>query len=292
MNQPKLSWIARLFNGAELARVVEAAKQHESDRAESKAMLDDLKARLAGVEAELKVRTDIMNVTSIVSEADKKGDIVSINDKFAEVSKYSRDELIGKPHNTTRHPDMPKEPFKQLWSTIGRGDVFRGIIKNRAKDGTPYYVDAVVAPILGENGKPMKYLGVRYDITAAEIERQNARGILGAIDASYAYIEFDLSGNVLKANANFLQLLGQHQTVIKPLGRMFRSLRGMSGSSILGNGEVALIFDVSSLSQLAAEPPGSTSRVPRSKTEPASHAYNAHNAPTGRTATSEQGLTT
>jgi methyl-accepting chemotaxis protein len=74
------------------------------------------------------------------------------------VSKYSKDELLGKPHNTTRHPDMPKETFKQLWSTIGRGEMFRGVIKNRAKDGTPYYVDAVIAPILGENGKPMKYL--------------------------------------------------------------------------------------------------------------------------------------
>jgi methyl-accepting chemotaxis protein len=155
-----------------------------------------------------KVRTDIMNVTSIVSESDKKGDILSINDKFMEVSKYSQGELVGHPHSTTRHPDMPKETFKQLWATIGRGEMFRGVIKNRAKDGTPYYVDAVIAPFMGDNGKPMKYLGVRYDITVAETERQNARGILGAIDASYAYIEFDLSGHVLKANANFLQVMG------------------------------------------------------------------------------------
>jgi len=164
--------------------------------------------RIASLEAELKVRTDIMNLTSIVSESDKKGDILSINEKFIEVSKYPRDELIGHPHSTTRHPDMPKETFKQLWATIGRGEMFRGIIKNRAKDGVPYYVDAVIAPILGDNGKPMKYLGVRYDITAAETERQNARGILSAIDASYGMVEFDLSGQVLQANANFLQIMG------------------------------------------------------------------------------------
>ncbi|HRE21567.1 MAG TPA: methyl-accepting chemotaxis protein, partial [Rhabdaerophilum sp.] len=158
--------------------------------------------------AELRVRSDIMNETSIVSYADLKGDIVAINEKFIEVSKYSRDELIGKPHNTTRHPDMPKEVFKEMWGTIGRGKMFRGIIKNRAKDGTPYYVDAVVAPFLGENGKPKKYLGVRYDITEMEIERQNMRGVLGAIDASYAFIEFDLNGNILNANENFLKTLG------------------------------------------------------------------------------------
>jgi len=246
MTQPTPSWLARLLCATELARAHDDAQQQAGARAEAdrardqaeraaaeadlaraatEATLADLKSRLVAVESELQVRTDIMNVTSIVSEADKKGDILSVNDKFIEVSKYSRDELIGRPHNTTRHPDMPKETFKALWSTIGRGDVFRGVIKNRAKDGTPYYVDAVVAPILGDNGKPMKYLGVRYDITAAEIERQNARGILGAIDASYAYIEFDLGGNVQTANANFLQLLGyqlsevvgrHHRTFVEP----------------------------------------------------------------------------
>jgi methyl-accepting chemotaxis protein len=184
MKTQQYSLSDRLFNGAEINR------------------------RLAELEAELKVRTDIMNMTSIVSESDKKGDILSINDKFMEVSKYSKSELVGHPHSTTRHPDMPKETFKQLWATIGRGEMFRGIIKNRAKDGVPYYVDAVIAPIMGDNGKPMKYLGVRYDITEAETDRQNARGVLAAIDATYGRIEFDLKGHVLNVNDTFLQIMG------------------------------------------------------------------------------------
>lgn len=182
------------------------------------AFASDATAQHHEVEAlkqELKVRTDIMNITSIVSEADKKGDILNCNDKFVEVSKYPRNELIGFGHNTTRHPDMPKSVFKEMWNTIGHGNIFRGVVKNRAKDGTPYYVDAVIAPILGENGKPMKYLGVRYDITEAEIERQNARGILGAVDQSFGYIEFDLGGHVTMANTNFLQLLGYREEEIK-----------------------------------------------------------------------------
>jgi methyl-accepting chemotaxis protein len=166
------------------------------------------KAALASQINELSVRVDIMNMTSIVSESDLKGDILTVNDKFIEISKYSKEELIGQPHNTTRHPDMPKEVFKELWSTIGRGKPFRGIIKNRAKDGTPYYVDAVIAPVMGPNGKPQKYIGVRYDITAAEIERQNAKGVLAGIDTSFAYIEFDTKGSVISANANFLKTLG------------------------------------------------------------------------------------
>ncbi len=202
------SWLARLFNGAEIQRLNAHAQEQERLHTESNKALSELKGRLAELESEVKVRTDIMNMTSIVSVADKKGDIVSVNDKFTEVSKYSRTELIGQPHSTTRHPDMPKETFKQLWSTIGRGEMFRGIIKNRAKDGTPYYVDAVIAPILGDNGKPVQYLGVRYDITAAELERQNARGVLGAIDANYAFIEFNLDGTIIHANENFLKTLG------------------------------------------------------------------------------------
>jgi methyl-accepting chemotaxis protein len=170
---------------------------------------------------ELKVRTDIMNLTSIVSESDLKGNILNINEKFLEVSKYSREELIGQPHNTTRHPDMPKEVFKEMWGTIGRGKIFRGIVKNRAKDGTPYYVDAVIAPILGENGKPKKYLGVRYDITESELERQNMKGVLNAIDSAYAYIEFDTTGNVNVANRNFLEAMGYTANELK--GRHHRS---------------------------------------------------------------------
>lgn len=219
MSPVQVSWIARLLAGEELrqaqealnqaeARAQQAAEREAATRADLQGTLAQLQGRLEEAEAELRVRTEIMDVTSIVSQADKKGDILDVNEKFIEVSKYSRSELIGAPHSTTRHPDMPKEVFKQLWQTIGRGEIFRGVIKNRAKDGTPYYVDAVIAPILGENGKPKKYLGVRYDITASEIERQNARGVLGAIDQNFAYIEFDLGGHILTANGNFLQAMG------------------------------------------------------------------------------------
>jgi methyl-accepting chemotaxis protein len=228
-SEARISWLSRVVDGATfdrlsrelderdkelvahkaaLAEQKEALARQEAALNEQRSAMATLETRLAETSAELKVRSDIMDLTSIVSEADKKGDILSINEKFLQVSKYPRHELIGHGHNTTRHPDMPKEVFKQMWSTIGRGEMFRGIIKNRAKDGTPYYVDAVIAPIMGDNGKPKKYLGVRYDITEAELERHNAKGILAAINTSYAFIEFDLGGHVLSANQNFLGLMG------------------------------------------------------------------------------------
>jgi methyl-accepting chemotaxis protein len=164
---------------------------------------------------EMQARMDIMNTTSIVSESDLKGDILFANEKYQEISKYSEKELIGSPHSITRHPDMPKEVFKQMWATIGQGKIFRGVIKNRAKDGTPYYVDAVIKPIMGANGKPRKYLGMRYDITQYELARQNMKGIVDAIDASYATVEFDLKSNVLAANPVFLRTMGYSLDEIK-----------------------------------------------------------------------------
>jgi methyl-accepting chemotaxis protein len=208
LDKNKPTWLVKILAGHELQRQEAKLLEHERARQEVEAALAATKSKLAEVEQELKVRTDIMNVTSIVSESDKKGDILNVNEKFIEVSKYSREELIGQPHNTTRHPDMPKDTFKKLWQTIGRGEMFRGVIKNRAKDGTPYYVDAVIAPIMGENGKPMKYMGVRYDITEAEMERQNAKGVLAAINAVSAFVEFDLTGQIISANDVFLGLMG------------------------------------------------------------------------------------
>ena len=194
-------WVRSDFHAvADAAGVTTKVLEHVTDLTLQHAQAAEL--------ADLRVRAEIINLTSIVSEADLKGDILCVNEKFVQVSQYSRDELIGHPHNTTRHPDMAKEVFKDLWSTIGKGKIFRGVVKNRKKDGSPYYVDAVIAPVLGENGKPRKYVGVRYDITEAELERQNSRGVLAAIDSSYAYIEFDTKGHVLTANKNFLATLG------------------------------------------------------------------------------------
>lgn len=149
----------------------------------------------------------IINTISIVSTADKRGNVLDVNEKLCEVSQYSREECIGNPHNMFRHPDMPKTVFKELWNTIGTGKIFRGKIKNKKKDGSPYYVDAVICPVLGNDGKPVKYLGVRYEITNEELERQNLKGVLDAINQAYAYIEFDPSGMILQANDNLLKKL-------------------------------------------------------------------------------------
>ena len=149
----------------------------------------------------------VINITSIVFSADTLGNISDVNDKLCEVSQYSREECVGNSHTMFWHPDMPEELFEEVSKTIGSGNVFRGKIKNKKKDGSPYYVDAVIYPILGGNQKPVKYVGVQYDITEEEIERENLKGNLKALNQDYAFIEFDTKGNILSANDNFLKAL-------------------------------------------------------------------------------------
>ena len=160
---------------------------------------------------ELEARLRIMNTTSLISETDLRGVILNINEKFTEVSQWRPEDVVGQPHNIVRHADMDKKVFKELWDTIQAGKTFRGVVKNKKKDGSPYYVDAVMTPVFDENGKAYKYVGVRYDITETEVERRNSKAILSAVDSLYAMIEFDINGNVLTANSNFLKALGYTQ---------------------------------------------------------------------------------
>lgn len=105
-----------------------------------------------------------VDISMIVSKTSPKGIITYVNDEFLKISKYSEHELIGKNHNIIRHPDMNKYIFKDLWDTIQQKKVWKGIVKNKAKDGSTYYVDTVIIPIL-ENGKIKEYIGLRNDIT-------------------------------------------------------------------------------------------------------------------------------
>jgi methyl-accepting chemotaxis protein len=192
---------------------------------EMQATQEELEKKMAEgniLRRDLDARMNALNAASILSEADEFGNITYVNDKFLEVAKYTRDEVMGKPHSILRHPDNPKSLYKEMWDTIKAGKIFQGTYPNKAKDGSDYWVEATLAPVLDENGKAIKYVGVRVDVTetmkqkeAMLVKEAEMTGVVNALNGSYATIEFDPYGNILNANDNFLAAVGYQLSEIK-----------------------------------------------------------------------------
>ena len=110
----------------------------------------------------------IMDKYIISSITDLKGKILDVSEAFCEISGFKKEELIGKPHNIVRHPDMPKEAFKELWKTIQSGKSWKGKVKNRKKSGDYYWVYANIEPLYNSKGQIDSYISIRLDITEQE----------------------------------------------------------------------------------------------------------------------------
>ncbi len=117
-------------------------------------------------------RVPVRDNANILSTTDPRGHITYVNDEFLEISGYSREELIGQPHNILRHPDMPRLAFQEMWDALESGRSWMGIIKNRCKNGDHYWVHAYATPILDDDGNIREYQSVRQNVPdEALIER-------------------------------------------------------------------------------------------------------------------------
>lgn len=113
-----------------------------------------------------------VDISSIVSKTDPYGVITYVNDQFCNVSGYSRDELVGATHRLIRHPDNDPLLFRDMWQTIRTRQSWQGVIKNQRKDGSAYYVDSLILPVLDPDGKIAEFMSIRTDVTDL-IEQQS-----------------------------------------------------------------------------------------------------------------------
>jgi len=186
------------------------------------------------------------NESSIVSKTDTKGIITYVNDSFCEISKYNKEELIGKNHNIVRHPDNPKSIFEDMWHTIrDKKQIWKGIVRNRAKDGRSYYVDSLVMPILDLDNNIIEYISLRNDVTTImNPEKQLNDAIKNANDPILIYLKLD--------KFEMIEEFYDYETVNMIQNQAYNHLQKRISEVYefdtlyqLGNGEYALILEKS-----------------------------------------------
>ena len=253
---PEIVMTVGLILGWSLALVVysaQTAKRHALQ-------LEKTKKALQITLQELKLQKLALDRSAIVEITDPEGKITYVNDKFCQISQYNRDEIIGKTHHLVNSGYHSPVFFQKLWSTITNNQVWQGEIKNRAKDGTFYWVNTTIVPFFDSQNKPFQYLTIRFDITTRKqgqekLEEQNLALLEAkqqAETANRAKSEFlaTMSHELrtpLNSILGFTQILQKEPDLTSVQQRFLDSIR-RSGQHLL-----TLINDILDLSKIAAQ---------------------------------------
>jgi PAS domain S-box-containing protein len=195
----------------------------------------EMEAAFSRLERRYAALTRAINNAAIVSETDLEGKITFVNTTFTQISKYSEDELLGQNHRILKSFHQPDEIFVDLWKTISSGSVWRGIIKNKAKDGSFYWVFSTITPELGQDGKPQKYISIRFDITKQMELQKRLQETVAQLEAKELELEARYR-QLAEANHNLEQLQSRLQSQIAALNNAaIVSETNLAGDIIFAN---------------------------------------------------------